>query len=644
METPGIGARRSIRRQIVRMAAGVTAVIVAAFSLIGYVQERRNEMSRIDAALKHAAYATVALYGLEFHDRITGPASLPDEDYQESVRRLSMLAQDIGVTYVYTMVQEGNSVFFVTQSATAEELEAGDIESFYQSYDEASSSVHEAFAGTDIVFDEAKDRWGFFRTVLIPFRTGSGRTFVAGADIDMSLVEQAALKVLLRSLGIGLILFFVVSLTAAAVAGRLAAPLVQLSAIIEALINSGLVLDEKRRTQLAALAGGRTYETATLAHSFDLLTKHLQEALNTLRIAKEHVEERVREATQELAGQKEYLSRSISRILCEMGRLAEGDLNARLEVTGDDEISSLSIGFNHAVDRMRHVMSRLSETIERTANITSEVDALTTELSDKARKQSALAQDVHAVVESMVTSIQNSSENAARASHLALENGRVAGEGGEVVRHTTSKIRRIAGTTQTSSESIQRLDETSIRIGEIVDLIHAISEQTHLLALNAAIEAARAGDQGRGFAVVADEVRKLSERTKEATRSVSEMVSSLQDDTSRATGLFEQGMREVSEGLELADRAGEAMNLIVKQARSASETAGHIATMSDRQAEQSRVIFDKVDSISTSSRNAAGDIERVSEAVRVLNDLTRELLDLQSQFQVCTLGRPLETA
>jgi methyl-accepting chemotaxis protein len=100
------------------------------------------------------------------------------------------------------------------------------------------------------------------------------------------------------------------------------------------------------------------------------------------------------------------------------------------------------------------------------------------------------------------------------------------------------------------------LGEHSQQIGEIIQVIDDIAEQTNLLALNAAIEAARAGEHGKGFAVVADEVRKLAERSSKATKEIAELITNIQKLTAGAVKAMEEGTGEVEQGVSLAVDAG----------------------------------------------------------------------------------------
>jgi len=130
------------------------------------------------------------------------------------------------------------------------------------------------------------------------------------------------------------------------------------------------------------------------------------------------------------------------------------------------------------------------------------------------------------------------------------------------VRGAAVEMSKIAESVNQSSQFIQKLGEDSNQISAIVNVIKEIADQTNLLALNAAIEAARAGEQGRGFAVVADEVRKLAERTARSTEEITAMIASIQSGTQQAVASMQVGSTRVTEGVAMANRAGDSMKQI----------------------------------------------------------------------------------
>src|SRR5690606_19703179 len=201
----------------------------------------------------------------------------------------------------------------------------------------------------------------------------------------------------------------------------------------------------------------------------------------------------------------------------------------------------------------------------------------------------------------MAKSVEEVSGNAERCSDVARHAVDVAHKGGEAVRRTIDGMNTIRETIQDTSKRIKRLGESSQEIGNIVELIEEIAEQTNILALNASIEASRAGEGSRGFAVVADEVQKLAERSTIATRKIEVLVRTIQSDTNEAVVSMERSTTDVVGGALLAENAGAALDEI-------EQVSHQIASL--------------VQNISSSGREQTGATAAITESMRVLREIS----------------------
>ncbi len=185
---------------------------------------------------------------------------------------------------------------------------------------------------------------------------------------------------------------------------------------------------------------------------------------------------------------------------------------------------------------------------------------------------------------------------------------------------------------QETSKRIKRLGESSQEIGDIVELINGISEQTNVLALNAAIQAASAGGAGRGFAVVADEVQRLAERATNATRRIEALVQTIQADTAEAVNSMEQTTTQVVSGARLAEDAGEALESIETVS---NDLAGLIQNISRQAQDESRnatkiaQLMNSIRDISVQTTEGTG---KTAKSVASLAELVRDLRDSVSDF------------
>jgi len=315
-------------------------------------------------------------------------------------------------------------------------------------------------------------------------------------------------------------------------------------------------------------------------------------------------------------------------------KLAQGDLTARMEsdCTGDYEAIKKSL--NTVAESLNNAIFEVSEAVAATASAANEISSSTEEMAAGAQESSQQASEVASAVEQMTKTILETTRNTAAAAEASKNAGKVAAEGGKVVEDTINGMNQISEAVKKSGDTVLELGKSSDKIGEIVQVIDDIADQTNLLALNAAIEAARAGEQGRGFAVVADEVRKLAERTTNATKEIATMIRQIQKDTSEAVESMQQGREEVEKGKHLAVQSGESLEEIIHSSNKVADIIAQVAAASEEQSSASEQISKNIEGISSVTNESASGIQQIAQATEDLSRLTLNLQNLISNFKI----------
>lgn len=316
--------------------------------------------------------------------------------------------------------------------------------------------------------------------------------------------------------------------------------------------------------------------------------------------------------------------------------MSEGDFTIRVSgnYNGDHQLIKNSI--NTVNDSLSAALQKVSEAVLATASASNEISSSVEELAAGAGEQTQQTSEVAGSIEQMTKTIMDNTRNASIAAETARSSGEKAKQGGSVVEDTIKGMVRIADVVKKSAETVETLGKNSDAIGEIIQVIDDIADQTNLLALNAAIEAARAGEQGRGFAVVADEVRKLAERTTKATKEIANMIKQIQGVTIEAVNSMKIGKAEVDKGKELADKAGEVLKEIITESQKVTDVAAQVAAASEEQSVSAEQISKNIESISSVTQQSAAGSQQIARTAEDLNILTQKLEKLISHFKIST--------
>jgi twitching motility protein PilJ len=338
-----------------------------------------------------------------------------------------------------------------------------------------------------------------------------------------------------------------------------------------------------------------------------------------------------RKAAAAQAEQNERNQQAILTLLDELSSLADGDLTVQATVT-EDITGAIADSINYAIDALRELVTTINDSSILVDAASKQTEGTARHLLRSAETQAKQAAAASESMARMAISIEEVSGNAERCSDVARHAVEISHKGGEAVRRTIAGMNTIRETIQDTSKRIKRLGESSQEIGNIVELIEEIAEQTNILALNASIEASRAGEASRGFAVVADEVQKLAERSAGATKKIEVLVSTIQSDTNEAVMSMERSTTDVVGGALLAENAGAALEEIEQVSHQIASLVQNISGSSKEQTSVAGAITKNMHVLREISTKTTESTAAASSAISKLAELASQLRRSVSGF------------
>ena len=293
----------------------------------------------------------------------------------------------------------------------------------------------------------------------------------------------------------------------------------------------------------------------------------------------------------------------------------EGDLTKRLTIVNNDEFGVLGTAFNRFVERIHGSIREVSSATGQVNEVALRVVAASNSSMYNSDQQASRTSSVAAAINQLGAAAQEIARNAAQASNQASDARGLAEDGQQVVDRSIKAMNQLSSMLSASSSNIESLNSKTVNIGQILEVITSISQQTNLLALNAAIEAARAGEAGRGFAVVADEVRGLAQRTQKSTKEI-------------------EGLVAGQDSVEIANLAGERLNSVTQRIGEIDGMNQSVATATE---EQTAVVESiNVDITEINTLNQEG-VENLQATLRACSDLEQQasrLKQLVGSFRI----------
>jgi methyl-accepting chemotaxis protein len=364
------------------------------------------------------------------------------------------------------------------------------------------------------------------------------------------------------------------------------------------------------------------------------------------------------------------IARPIVRTTERLGVMGTGDFRLEGEAAAEmqelasrpDEFGTMAQAMQEMNEKVRALMRNVAQTAEYLAASSEELTSSAEQAADVSQSIAESIVKVAGACSEQFDGVQTANEHTKKLTqHMQDFEGNleetgqqvqktsdVATEGRQGVATAVTGMQSIQTNVSHIAELIEGLGENSKQIGEIVDTIAGIAEQTNLLALNAAIEAARAGEHGRGFAVVADEVRKLAEQSQEAASEISERIGRIQSSTQEAVDAMHQGLSEVMDGTKTVQGAGTSFDGIASmvgkvaaasQAMQSSverltQSIGHIDAAVEEINTKSRSVADEAQTVSAATEEETASMHEIADASRKLAEQAQNLQNAIAVFKI----------
>ncbi|MBH0015806.1 methyl-accepting chemotaxis protein [Pseudoalteromonas sp. NGC95] len=319
-----------------------------------------------------------------------------------------------------------------------------------------------------------------------------------------------------------------------------------------------------------------------------------------------------------------YLMQPMNRLNDAIKDIAqgEGDLTRRLTVENDDEFGDLSHSFNIFIEKIQHSIEQVKESTEQLDTAIESLVSQTYSSLSMYDDQSKRTDSVAAAINQFSATSMDISNNAESASQLAKNADEHSTQNQEALSHSVATIHQLSANMEKAQQTINSLNTHTASIGQVLEVIKGVSEQTNLLALNAAIEAARAGEAGRGFAVVADEVRQLAHRTQQSTQEIEDTVSQLQKGSNLAVELMKTSLQDSEKSVQQADAVGNLMSHVIQAIKQINDANHSVASATDEQNQVVKLLDTDIQTISALSIQGKAN----------LNDTLNECTKLKQQF------------
>jgi len=331
--------------------------------------------------------------------------------------------------------------------------------------------------------------------------------------------------------------------------------------------------------------------------------------------------------------ERDAIQESIMKLMSEIADLTEGDLTARAEVT-EDITGAIADSFNTMAEQFGGIVQQVKSATFSVDETAADVSRRTADLATKSIDQTKQVNAAIQALNDMAASIRQVSQNAERSAEVSETSRINAREGAEAVEKTNRAMDEIREQINETARSIKRLGESSMEIGNVVEIINNIADRTSILALNASIQAAMAGDAGYGFAVVAEEVQRLAESSSNSTKQIDMLVKSIQSEIKDVSNRMDESIGKVVQGSKLADGAHEKLQQIETVSNQLADLIEAITRAATEQVQVSEQVVESMVAVGGVSNETSKTSQETAGLMNLLNTTASKLRQAVEAFKI----------